>query len=237
MSVETSGTVRMPGESGPGVAVRVELRDDRLKLVSGDELVGEWPIAEIGVHALQEGFAIRAEGEEFILTAEDDAALAEEMGVVAATPRLARKLAVRHNPEERPAPSEEVTLPSHFGGIAFALGGVLVLLGGIFLRTANAEVAAAASAQAEVVEGSGVEFWIAFVVGGVLMIALAYILSIGTGWGRILAIVVLAGVIVVFGLAISDTVTDASHLMAYGFVAGGLVVGVAVLFSTALTDD
>lgn len=80
------------------------------------------------------------------------------------------------------------------------------------------------------------EFWLAFTVGGVLMIATAYILAVGARWGRLAAILSLLLVTMVFGLAVSDTPTDATHLTAYGFLAGGLVIGVAVLFGGYIQD-
>ncbi len=57
----------MRGESEPGLAVVVLVDEGRLRIISGADLVGEWDLDEIGIQALQEGFAIRAEGEEFVL--------------------------------------------------------------------------------------------------------------------------------------------------------------------------
>lgn len=91
-----------------------------------------------------------------------------------------------------------------------------------------------ARGQAELT--GSLEFWLAFTIGGVLMIATAYILAIGARWGRLAAILSLVLVTVVFGLAVSDTPTDATHLTAYGFLAGGLVIGVTVLFGGFLED-
>lgn len=238
MAFETNGTVRLRDESGPGVAVRIAVDDERLELTAGDESVGDWSIHEIGVHALNEGFVIRAEGEELVLISADDAGLAEEMGLVAATPRLARRVAARHNPPEPPpAPQsdEPISVPSHVGAIAFALGGVLVLLGAALLRSAG-DGSSLSRGTTEVVEGLGIDFWVAFLVGGLLIVALAYVLSIGARWARIGAILLVAILVVLFGVAVGDTATDSGHLTAYGFIAGGLVVGVAVLFSGSLAD-
>lgn len=235
MSVELGGMVKMSGDSGPGTQVRVFCGGDHLKLTAGDEAVGEWSIREIGIHALNEGFVLRAEGEEFFLVTEDDAALAEEMGIVASSPRLARQVAARHNPEDRPVFPESESVPSHVSAVAFALAGALVLVGATILRAANADLAVARSST-EVIAGSGIEFWVAFTVGGALMVALAYILSIGAPGSRIGAIAVLAGVTALFGMAMSDTATDAGHLTAYGFLGGGLAVGAAILLSGSLDD-
>jgi hypothetical protein len=221
VAVETSGTVRMRGDREPGVNVVVRVDEGRLRILSGKELVGEWDLEEIGVNALQDGFAIRAEGEEFVLKASDAVGLAEEMGLVAASPRLARKVAVSHNPEPPPETAQADEGPpkrSNVGAIAFALAGVLVLLGGTFLRIASTT-------------GAGGEFWLPFVVGGLAMVAVAFVMSIGARWAPAMALLVLAGVIVLFGFVVANATSDTSYLTAYGFIAGGLVVGVAVLFS------
>lgn len=226
----------MAGETGPGAHVRVYSDGEVLRVQAGEDVLGEWPVHQIGIHALNEGFSIRAEGEEFLLVTDDDAALAEEMGIVAVSPRLARRVAARHHPEERPpTPPLELTT-SRVGPIALALAGALVLVGSTFLRTADAGIAQS-RARSEIIEGSGVEFWMAFMLGGVLLVAAAYILSIGASWGRMAALIILAVVVVLFGMVVSDTATDVSHLTAYGFLAGGLAVGVAVLFSGSLEES
>lgn len=234
MAVELDGTVRMRSDTGPGVGVRVLARNRKIRLVSGNELVGEWPVADIGIQALQDGFSIKAEGEEFILTTNDDVAFAEEIGISAASPRLARRIAMRGNPEE-PEPAEEPpVISSKLGAIGFALAGALVVMGGVFLNDRTESGVGAFRAQPE---SESFEFWLAFVIGGALMIAVAYIMSIGTRIARSIAIVLLACLVVVFGFAVSQATASAGELTAYGFVAGGLVVGVAVLFSGSLSQS
>jgi uncharacterized membrane protein YjfL (UPF0719 family) len=65
----------------------------------------------------------------------------------------------------------------------------------------------------------------------------AYLLGLGVRWAQILAVVALVGLIVVFILAIQDVPPNSNDTMAYGFIAGGIVVGVSVLFSGALTGE
>lgn len=233
MAVETDGKVQMRGDSGPGVSVRVFAGDDMLRIVSGEEVVGEWHLDEIGIHALQEGFAIRAEGEEFVLKVKDEAGVAEEMGLAASSPRLARKVAAAHNPEERELaepPQGPQRDSTDLVAITYAVAGILVVLGGVILRIAPDAQAIAQPG------GDSVDFWLAFVIGGTLMIAVALVISMGSRWGRALALFTLAAVIVLFGFVVSGSSTDGSYVTAYGFVAGGVVVGVAVLFSGSLRD-
>ena len=216
MAVELDGSVRMRGDAGPGLGVRVLAEQRRLRLVSGNELVGDWSLSDIGISALQDGFNIRAEGEEFVLRTEDDVALAEEIGIAAASPRLARRLAASHNREEEPV-IEAPTISSHLAAIGLALAGALVILGGTLLEPEA--------------------YRVAFVVGGVVMIAVAYVMSIGANVARMVATVVLVGLVVVFGFAVGGSPADPGDIAAYGFIAGGLVVGIAVLASGSLRQS
>ena len=219
--MEAQGTVHMRGDATQTIAVQVFADSDRLRLLSGNELIGEWPVEGMGIHALQEGFAIRAEGEELILKTDNDVGLAEELGLLTSSPRLARKVAASHNiPEPEPKPEPEDPR-SNLAAIAFALGGVLVLAGGAFLRGA----------------GSVGPFWLEFTLGGVVMVAVAYLLGRGVRWAHIVAVLAQIGLIVVFALAVQDVPPEANDLMAYGFIAGGIVVGVSVLFSGTLGGE
>lgn len=226
MAVELDGNVRMRGDTGPGVAVRVLAEDGRLRLVAGNELVGDWQVSDIGVSSLQEGFNIKAEGEEFILRTEDDVAFAEELGIAAASPRLARRLAARHNPDERELPSDPPVATSNLGAIGFAVAGALIVLGGTFLNLADPGRS-----------GLGGDSWIAFMVGGVLMIGIAYVMSIGSQLARVFAAVVVTAMVGVFGFAVSGAEATMSEMTAFGFIAGGLVIGIAVLFSGSMSQS
>jgi len=107
-------------------------------------------------------------------------------------------------------------------------------LGGVFLDLADGDPGSAAfgSRAGDPVNGGG--FWLAFVIGGALMIAVAFVMSMGVRLARVIATVVLLGMVVVFGFAVSDAAADTTQVTAYGFIAGGLVVGVAVLSSGSL---
>lgn len=236
MAVETDGVVQIKGENGPGLPVKVRAESGRLRLISGQDLVGDWSIGDLGISALHDGFSIRAEGEEFTLRADDDALLAEEFGVAAASPRMARKVAALHNPDEPEPEVDAVAEPkSNVLAIVFAVGGLLVLLGGTFLQLAPTNSATQQTLDTGGREG-GAEFWIAFVIGGVLMVAVAFVMSVGARWARALSLIVVTLIVVLFGWVITQAVTSASYLTAYGFIAGGLVVGVGVLFSGSVGD-
>ena len=228
MPVETNGTVLMRGESGPGVPVRVRAEAGRLRIESGTGLVGDWSVHDIGLNVLDDGFVIKAEGEEFLLRADDDAGVAEELGVAAASPRMARKLAARHNPD-RPLPVEEMVddapSTSNLHAIGLAIAGALVILGGLLLS----QVPATGDFDAGAEMIGIMPFWMAFMLGGLLMVGFSYFLSIGRSWARPAALLVTALVVLCFGLLVNRGVPDVSTLMAYGLIAGGMVVGVSVL--------
>ena len=219
MAVELDGNVRMRGDSSPGVSVKVIAEEGRLRLVAGNELVGDWSVSDIGVNALQDGFTIKAEGEEFVLRTEDDVAFATELGVTAVSPRLGRRLAVSTNPEEPSPPPEARDDSANLAAIGFAVAGALIVLGGTFLDDVE----------------TGTDYRLYFVVGGVLMIALAYVMSIGARVAQVVASVLLVAMVVVFGVAIQQSAPGTTQLTAFGFIAGGIVVGVAVLVSGSLS--
>lgn len=230
MALELDGSVRMRGDTGPGVSVRIDVDAGRMRLMTGNEIVGDWAIENIGIHAVNDGFAIRAEGEEFILRTRDDAALAEELHLAAATPRLARQVAARHPPEDRSGEyPEPLRVSSRVGAVGFAVAGALVILGGTLLELAPVDPVAGGGDQ-------GSDFWIAFVIAGGFMVAAALVMSIGLRLAPIVSSLVLTLTVILFGIEVSGANPTTGQLAAYGFIAGGLVVGVAVLVSGSLRN-
>lgn len=63
-----------------------------MKIRSGNEELADWTVDRISVFALQDGFHVRAEGEEVILSVTDDARLAIELGLRTAYPGLRRRM-------------------------------------------------------------------------------------------------------------------------------------------------
>ncbi|HWL50195.1 MAG TPA: hypothetical protein VNT92_09985, partial [Acidimicrobiia bacterium] len=200
MAVETRGTVQMRGEAGRGVKVEVLADGPRLSVLHEDELIGEWEVGAIGIQSLHDGFAIRAEGEEFVLKTDDDAGLAREIGIIAASPRLARKVAASQNQDVplRTDP-EPVVIKSNLGAIAFAFGGVMAIAGGVLLR--DDQTLAATGTSVDQGLGPGGNFWFAFVLGGLLMVGAALAIARKTKWSRMAAVIAVSALVVVFGLA------------------------------------
>ena len=199
MAVETRGIVQMRGETTPGVEVEVLADGVRISLLHRDELIGDWEIGDIGIQSLHDGFAIRAEGEEFVLKTDDDVGLAREIGIVAASPRMARKVAASQNQEvPSTADPDPLVTKSKLGAIAFALGGVMALAGGVLLRDDPTLTAAEASAGQGL--GPGGNFWFAFVLGGLLMVGAALAIARRTKWSRMAAIIAVSALVV--GIAV-----------------------------------
>ena len=235
MSLDTRGTLQLTGETGPELPVRVQIDDDWLKLTTAEETVGHWPLADIGIRDRRKGFSIRAEGEEILLTVDDEVGFAGAVGLAAATPRVARKLAAASNPEERELEvweDDDTQSRTNVMALAFALGGAMVLLGGNFLRASTTTELSRSAASEQT------WFWIAFVFGGLLMVAVAYLMTWQKRWVSLVALLVVAGLVGVFGYMVSEGGLDGSQSAAYAFIAGGIVVGVSVLFSGSLrTSD
>jgi hypothetical protein len=75
------------------------------------------------------------------------------------------------------------------------------------------------------------------VLGGLLMVGVGFALAVGVRWARAAAVLLLVVVVIVFGLSAQSATPEADFLLAYGFIAGGVVIGVAVLFSGSLSEN
>lgn len=86
------GRLRISGENEPPLGVEIDLTDDRLVVTAGDVEVGDWSRDELRISALQDGFHLRAEGEEVILDVTEDARFALDLGLRNAHPNLRRRM-------------------------------------------------------------------------------------------------------------------------------------------------
>ncbi len=86
------GSLKLPGETGPGLNVEIDLTDDviAVRSIAGD--IGAWPRSQVRINALDDGFHLRVEGEEVILDVTDDAHFALACGLTAGPPLLRRKM-------------------------------------------------------------------------------------------------------------------------------------------------
>jgi len=86
------GSLRLLWEEGSPLQVVLILEDEVLEIHGSGGVIGSWPLSEVAVRGEEDGFRLYIEGEEVILTTEDDGAFALEIGLHAAPPRLRRKM-------------------------------------------------------------------------------------------------------------------------------------------------
>lgn len=94
MSTQMNGSVKMAGEVGRSVQVRIHLDEGTLTLAAeGGGEIGTWSMEQVGIASKPDGFHLRIEGEEVVLTTSDDARFALALGISTPTNRLARQMA------------------------------------------------------------------------------------------------------------------------------------------------
>ena len=115
---DLTGTARILGEAESAIHVEIHLEDEELRLSSGHGELGRWPLSDIGVAAKLDGFHLRIEGEELIISTNDDARFALALGIRSSnSPRLNRMLAgaldhgVEHDGRLAPTPPVPVVQP------------------------------------------------------------------------------------------------------------------------------
>ncbi len=86
------GSLRMPGEPGPGLSVLIDLTDETISLRARSGDLGYWPRSAVRINAREDGFHLQADGEEVILDISDDAEFALACGLTSGPPLLRRKM-------------------------------------------------------------------------------------------------------------------------------------------------
>lgn len=89
---EYQAMLRMGGESERPMSVEIDLTDDRMRVSAGDVQVADWSRGEFRIQALNDGFHVRAEGEEVVLDIREDGRFALEFGLRTAPPLLRRRM-------------------------------------------------------------------------------------------------------------------------------------------------
>lgn len=85
----------MPDQGNQALEVTLDLTEERLLLHTGRSMIGDWSLEDLLIRGEDDGFHIRVEGEEVVITTNDDPGLAIELGLRAASPRLRRQMATR----------------------------------------------------------------------------------------------------------------------------------------------
>ncbi len=72
---------RVIGQTVFSLAVEVELTGERMTVTAGESQVADWALEEIRIFSIQDGFHIKAEGEEVMINITDNARFATEIGL------------------------------------------------------------------------------------------------------------------------------------------------------------
>jgi hypothetical protein len=72
--------LRLPGSRLP-LGVEVDILHERMTVTSGERTVAQWPLERLDVSLRADGFHIRVDGEEVVLTVSDSKRFAAELGV------------------------------------------------------------------------------------------------------------------------------------------------------------
>jgi hypothetical protein len=89
---EFHGSLRMAYEVNEGVRVVIDLDQEQILIKSDTEVIGRWPLAEVGIRGEDDGFHFRIEGEEAVFSSDDDVGFAMAIGLQSASPRLRRRM-------------------------------------------------------------------------------------------------------------------------------------------------
>jgi len=71
----------MAGQSGIPLGVEVDLTSERMTVTSSRTVIADWPLPDIRVRSMPDGFHIEAEGEEIILNVFDAKRFAAALGL------------------------------------------------------------------------------------------------------------------------------------------------------------
>lgn len=92
--------LRIQGEDTTPISVVVDLTDNHMKMIIGEQEVADWARDEMRISAMPDGFHIRADGEAIILDVTDDAHFALELGLRNAHPALRQRMAALMRSDE-----------------------------------------------------------------------------------------------------------------------------------------
>lgn len=85
------GRLHMPGYSRIPLGVEVDITDERMTLTSGQRTIGAWSLKEVDIASMSDGFHIKLDDEEVVLSVFESERFASELGpaVRKATPAMA----------------------------------------------------------------------------------------------------------------------------------------------------
>lgn len=108
--------LQLPGRTRLPLGVTVDISGEKLRLVADDRTIGAWSLSDIEISPRSDGFHLRIDGEEAILTLTDASRFAAEVHLSRPMPR----------PQDRPVTNgvEKLTKPSTDNRIEGRIGGL-----------------------------------------------------------------------------------------------------------------
>lgn len=110
--------------------------------------------------------------------------------------------------------------------LGLGLAGALIAVGGVALRPVE-QSTATGLADLE----AGTRFWIAFVLGGLLIGVIALAVNIANRLARLLLVMTVAAMGVAAAAALQDTAMEVDDVLGFGFITGGIIISVGVMLT------
>jgi hypothetical protein len=246
---ELTGVVKLPGSNEQSLRVEIHLDREELRLLSMSGELGRWPLHQVGINAQSDGFHLRVEGEELILTTSDDARFALAIGLrSSSSPRLNRQLAsvrdLQGTTDVSAVALEESSLPAINGhrtdwralvapsrhkfrpmAVGFLIAAGLVFIGGLIPLTSGS--------QLEML--GAIPVWPVTLIAGVMMAAGAFSIVSEVpggrtlvGAGTVLGLLTLVGAIAGAGESELGWVNEGILPLGLGATLGGLLLSLDV---------
>ena len=140
------GRLRLPGQAKLPLAVEVDISQERMRLIAGEETVADWPLEGLEVVAESDGFHITVDDEKAVLSVTESTRFAKELGLAPQPPkRAAAKTAPRGAHTDPPAAADV----DQFGEVRGRIDEVATALTSDSISPAEAFAAMAWAAQGD----------------------------------------------------------------------------------------
>lgn len=89
------GLLRLAGDYAPPIRVMIDLTENHeLKISSENVPIGEWRLGQVAIHAQDDGFHMISDGEELVITTDNDPAFAVLVGIRNAPAQLRKRMSM-----------------------------------------------------------------------------------------------------------------------------------------------
>lgn len=126
--------LRLPGRSRLPLGVEVDIFHERMTMTAGDRTVAAWPLDRLEVVSLSDGFHIKVDGEEMVLSVTDSKRFASELGIGGRPPADASQ---SKQPAGAPDQSHLIDLQRRIADVSDALASDAISPAEAFARWLN----------------------------------------------------------------------------------------------------